>query len=637
MDNIKLLLARLVENYINYLKSSIRSEALQESIDENEKIKSECHYKMKNTNELKVEDFLEDLPLFNKHANSITNYDTVINKIRELNALTSLNNETSNYVKNCNLKTALVKDDVDAVQSSYYQIFKKLENAIEHDKDDLSKLHEEHLNDSIVILNTLLTKINNNLPLSENEYEIIQNLMNNSNIGLEDRQKWMINLYLINSLFNQQKGLDTGDLTVEEDEEDIEENTQLLTDDQLRELFNKYHYNYELVRDEDKELMKKLGKLQNMEAIFKVLQDNDIRVEECHISKNFPKVLIYSNDTIVSTIIKNIKINNMGITLTYSDIFNIYLKNYNLFIKGHSRRDNDVTIPSDYIRNGEQGLFGNYEKILEFLKAHMVNIGNIDEKCPTLYETTHYTIKNSYAKLKSYGMSDDAIFNSAKCLSSADPYSNLDEFIELGLKDYIQKYPAKPIIVSRLYIKELLLAKKLGLPLINNDGKHAGKLRANDINRIFNETIVNGLDPILLSNDIDTVLEEKTDIYLGLTDGFDEEEKDRKKIYDKRVNKDTIYIDDPNIMNNPYIKELENTYRLNEVEYDISGITISRRKVIRIFGELTRNRVIPTEEMKYILFYSITYTSLLNQEEIDRIKGIIDDVIRKVGGVSLGE
>lgn len=204
------------------------------------------------------------------------------------------------------------------------------------------------------------------------------------------------------------------------------------------------------------------------------------------------------------------------------------------------------------------------------------------------------------AMLKLYKIGRKDITESTT-LYSSNLINTFDQFIELGLKDYILNHSAT-ISRSRKIPVNIYRLKKKGIePLNRTKTELVGD--ANDLTKGYDELIA--------------------------LNGITEYDIKYRKDYDHILQVNNPNKITPNIYKVPTINYLEKYHKVNDFEYKIGNFIISRIKVLRIASSLIEEERMTFDEFKYI----ITYQSLFDKEDLDNL----EEQLMMVYSFSLGK
>lgn len=175
-----------------------------------------------------------------------------------------------------------------------------------------------------------------------------------------------------------------------------------------------------------------------------------------------------------------------------------------------------------------------------------------------------------------------------------------DRFIELGEEKYILKYSSRLTAYVDGTTERIYALKKKGLPYCVDMGGEKMLLRYVTDKRVpcglteeqISDIIPGDCDAILSGNRYSDLLNE----YLPST-----------------ISEDTL--------KDPIIQNIEQQYKNSTWSYNINGVLISRKKLLRNYEFLMKQDLIPDDEKdtEQILFVSAINNSKLNMEEVEKV------------------
>ena len=512
-----------------------------------------------------------------------------------------------------NPQSTFTSDQIKFIKGIFHDLYKKASEELDVYTEQLKHNADDNLTNQISIIEEIILKLQTRSPIMDDEIELLANLINNTAFAktIDVESKYNINKFLARYLLEDDFELDYQSI-IDEDENDVDlpENEKKLTDEELEDLFKYFNYDYNLVSPTSKENLKTYGNIEKMTAIFEELKN--ITLSRTYIADNLPNILLYSAPEIIADVIKGIESEDRN-GHSINEIFNHLFSIPSIFIQGRKvkkRRKNpdgsEGNSPDSEIIAGSNY---NFNKNKEFFKDHHQNINEIAVTCPTVLAIKNATMLNSFAKLLSYGVSEETIFKKKSCLEKKDIYRGLDRLIEMNAEEYFKKYVVKAVqIDDDLYMK-MLVAKKLGKDIVGNNGRMIGEIsKAN--NNIYEKA---------------GITESQVEEYLDLATPDDPE---LHELYSKQI-KDTTYEKNSSILNNPYIQYLEENCKRSDLKYLIEGMFISRPKVIRIYEMLVKNNDYINNPQ--LLLYAITYNSFFSKEQYDKLKTACESIVRTLG------
>lgn len=378
----------------------------------------------------------------------------------------------------------------------------------------------------------------------------------------------------------------------------------------LEELFKEYGYDFNDFRDADKNKLLTYGRIGNIKEILEVLANNNLHIHIRSYSHKLAQIFINSDSYILSTIIENLQKDNepnrTNSSRTIEEMFKEYLNTPSIFIRGkraYKRKNPTTNGPGGSSGNiSVIGAFDNYIKNRELLLEKGIDINSVVTKCKTLLTTPHQKVKENFACFDFYGIHQEAYSNALYSLTSVDPLSAIDQFIELGCYNYILSnfsyVTRKP---DDLLFYRIVKANQLGETIYSDRNTQkielSGKI-SNDrkygygINKENKEESVSQFTPTFNS------------------------------MYDEVINSDRST--GPIILayNNYFIQKIEE-YKVDDLRYDFNGVIISRFKVLRIYETLIKNRIAGTYDA---ICYAICKNSILTEEQYRNIISCLNKV-----------
>lgn len=350
----------------------------------------------------------------------------------------------------------------------------------------------------------------------------------------------------------------------------------------LKELLADYHISYTKLRDETKDIL-----ITN--HLFEETKQILSKLNEFHLINVFnsyhllDEILLYTDKETIEKVITTINQNNLA--LEYLLLLpTIFLKEKSIYV--------------------DKKIIGNYNTFLtniELLKKYDLDLNHLSKSCPCIFIMNSERLQKNLLFKDIYKLS---FFNHAKhegynFLLAKNFALTVDSYIEADLDLYIQGNQSKICNDDDLVFKRLYFANKKELDFYQQF--------ENDDSYIWLDEEIkkdNGYD-INEQN-----WQERTGlIVLPVNDELDE-------ILNKHDN--TIITD--LVLKNSWIERLELYCSANQLYYQLKGVKISRFKVLRLFETILKESPL---NLKEAFLYVVTYKSLLNQEEYDKIKELI--------------
>ena len=266
---------------------------------------------------------------------------------------------------------------------------------------------------------------------------------------------------------------------------------------------------------------------------------------------------------------------------------------------------------------GEYGGFEYLKGIVELLESKGIDVREAYNRDVTLFRSNPKTVKENLDLFAFYGIKiDNSTGYSGVLHKSAG--TALDRYIEVHEKgyEYIKNNPgqAQKNMDSMFY--PLYFAEK------QSPNVEIIERRSNTI--VIKQKALKGL---LKSYGVKTIedIKEKLNIHDFKID------EEKHSFYDTIIQKQ-VYSEDMELLNNPYVKRLENKYKISRFIYDINGTRISRLKVIRILSNFKERGIeIGEDEIKYALGYN----SILDNNDINHISNCVKQNSLSLGGGQL--
>lgn len=576
--------------------------------------------------------FSIDMGLF---ENVFGDTESVINDIKRLKELKAMYNMF--YIDN---KQTL---EIIGICKKYSEILSDKIEFLEKELEDSSKkegILEEY--------NNIREIISRNIDFTD--VTKLLEFVKGMNISLKDK------IDIIREINSQVFKIEAETLTADvSDTEEIEVidvvNISNINVEDVQALFSRYGYDiHSIFKNVDIDRIVKYGNLQNMEEILIAIKDIKLNNDNKQSTK-LAKIFVLSNGEIVKMVLDNIKAdskaNFSSNNYSLSEIFNSYLDFYPLFIKGNKSFDNsnrkgpggDGPIPAD-----ERGAFGNYLAIRDIIKGedNDADINSMIERCGSVFvQCSARSFKKRLEKFKLYGATKDNYFGTLSCFLGNNSLDIIDVFRELGHDKYLFKGGFSTTCRSvdninmtlsliklynmrgeSIYFREPDGYRKKNYMLKGyisslKSGSMVGKILAGDTRDMLDMGLI-----VKTSDIAFTKRDGEKGVILSELGRF---ENYCNRYYEENVTKydeyDMVISDNENdnitsmSLNNIYIRELDDAYKVSEHLYDIDGVMISRFKVLRVFETLLSNGLGNLDG----LFVAITRNSILTKDELERL------------------
>ena len=423
-------------------------------------------------------------------------------------------------------------------------------------------------------------------------------------------------------------------LQKETTEEIEEESTNEIEIDEeiIKNLFEKYGYEYESMPNKYKSLLRKKCKLQRIINIFEYIEEHKTEIgfikkygvlelepkTPSFIQKEFRKlylILRYATPNILDYLIEDAKKRNVSI----EDVLRIdgVYKHVDREEKkeggpGPGSSDETVAGSFEYYKKNAQLLD-------ELSKEYQISTGDLSidfykttlESCSEFFRTPDYRIKENIDVIKRYG-----IKLVEKCGSTYRLYypsylskKNLDSSFDIALEN-------PPLYSSVLERHSILRETKLIKKAI--ELRHKSKLTYDEKRKILPGVRSDKTEPIINRKHIEELAKK---VNSKLIPELDELELIENFVKDEIVEKVDKYI---------------NNEKYKALCFEFDGVYVSRFKFYKVWTYMMNCYNKLTEQEKRncnindMLIYALTYNSYYTEEELEIIKGIIPSL--KLGG-----
>lgn len=333
--------------------------------------------------------------------------------------------------------------------------------------------------------------------------------------------------------------------------------------------------------------------LENVENILSLLKNNQVLDKLNYHQEYLEKIILTQDEETLSNVIQIIKDKLALDDVNYQTILSIVIETIPTIFTSSK-------ISQDFLSN------------IEFFQREQINLINLfDNYRELLIVETSYLEKNKEIITKyNFTLNNDDV---KYLLYSNNLLEKLDYYIESRAREkgflgtyeefdgisYIKKYPYKLNDISKETLIKLKYAESID-------------------KKIF------GSKPGILSGEITNpkvdILEVPADVKNSYFDSSYEflnlEEKENLKQEIKNIMEFDISIDD-------VIQKLDNTYKLNDLRYEINGLLFSRIKTIRLYNYLLKKNM----EVKNALIFALTYNSVIKNDEYNKIVDLITKLL----------
>ena len=322
-----------------------------------------------------------------------------------------------------------------------------------------------------------------------------------------------------------------------------------------------------LYKNANKQNIKEIISIINKEP-FNILDSEDIFVD----------ILLCSNKDILNSIINLVNKH-------YIDESFIYFHK-NILLSNKYQNLTNYTCIYETLKNN-----------INMYKLNKFNIQNIKNTNPDMLIINENELNKLLNLYKKYNINFNNQNNiDYKYITDYNSFKIIDQFIELGFKEYIKDNIELVYNNGEIIIKRILIATSINYNIWENNS--------------LNDNIITGYNFPIKNKDLDNYIMNATNYYLD---------------------KDIINLFDNNYFEYSSIIELlDNNYLFND-NYLFDDIIISRNKVIKNISSINNKIDINNDNIKKVLFNAIIYNSILDIEQIDTIKSEINNLLdRKI-------
>lgn len=415
-----------------------------------------------------------------------------------------------------------------------------------------------------------------------------------------------------------------------EEAEEITPNDVEIDKESLTILFSKYGYDFNLFKQVSIKKLTTFGNLTNIESILEVLAAGGVKVSIKDYGTKFVDVLIMSNKDIVNKIIQNIKHDLRNYDGSLSNVFESYLRNPQIFIKGGKKivKNHPGTGGGD---KTVSGAFQNYSLIREYILKEDENadINKMMNKCGSVFTMSADTFIANINKYKFYGMRKEFYLGILSSLKGKHSLDIIDIFRELGCSSYIAQNSSRagytPKVMEPIFLR-IALYNKENIPIYSNKSTPSRlnlKQEISKLHKLTEEQIKKLVSYGYLVDTGDTY-----SLFSSYQNKNDMIYYDRYEDIIANSSNDTTFVlfsdsdRERDCLAREHIKILDENYMdpSDNGLYNIDGVLISRYKVQRYYDTLLRSGYASTFDS---LLYVITRGSIITKEEYYKIVRVL--------------
>lgn len=405
------------------------------------------------------------------------------------------------------------------------------------------------------------------------------------------------------------------DLT-QEDEIDQEE----INYDVIKGVFEKYGFNFDVFTEKHRDILASKRSLKRIEEILSVLASSEYSFVKNYEKSNELKlfhIFRYSSKEILEYLVSDTK--KRGVTLEevfcVRGVFKKISKTTEPTGTGPGGDNNEDYIAGSYEYYKENALFfekltkeyqSKYpDKAVDFFKMVLL-------KAPSLLTSNPEHIKSNYRRMIQYNLNYAALPKAYLALGSPNFLQLLDVLIENDMYDYAQKYLS--VLSNEFFVKTIIYEKRAGRLERDNHGRilhirnNLEKYDKNEVNSVVNNNHIRSF----FSN-------------IELPEEFNQVVLSNENNYN-------------DIVKDVDIQEFESREGVNlkdNISYDIKGVTVSRLKVLRVYGAIKQLGLFEKYDKNQMLLYALTYNSYYSLEEFEILRRFVyeHDLGGNPGGV----
>lgn len=623
---------------INLLKEQVdknqeflygHDDQLDSSIQENEDLVNHLVSDIKSIDSIdfqKIEKLIRSFTFDNDEA-----IDVMINEMSLIKEIITMNVEENTTVE-------LESDELEA-----FDLFlNKVNEVINIQKEERASLQKRRdivlgTTNKYVDLITMLTDPNNTSIIRDSS--TLHLLFTKRKVSEKEKQRILVDLMKYNhEIFERQ----LKNIGIDESS-----SSEILIKNDVSQLFERYGYQFSLLDVDVQSYILKYGRLSRMEAIFQALNENNFsKIDEISKGKVLFALLISSSKEIIDSNTKLalekglqpddlLQISNS--LIKQSPYTKKEIEMFFSYAGSDSEHDLGISYGDDELLSLVKGASDDFSKNIALLESKGLMISVVFDKCKQLLVLSHELLRNNLSLFEKYGfslMEKNMVVRPALTALMALNFADIaDQFIEIHplgiyyLRDNLSNLRSNVNPLDILFYNIYQASREQ----VDSNGK---LVAAGPFVEVSDYHIVK----LQLKGEITRFSKKYKYLpYCGITDLNKMEVTNTiYPVFDNQVEYDSIMknvssfeIDD-SIFDHDYIKAINNYSDQNEpLAYNFSGIRISKLKVLRVFDTLLKNGVTPSIDS---LMFAVTYHTIINQEDYDRLEMIIKGSIQ--GGVA---
>jgi len=390
--------------------------------------------------------------------------------------------------------------------------------------------------------------------------------------------------------------------------------------EQLQSVFEQHGYNLSLLDDELTESLIRQGDLSKINNIFDSIKRNKIDfISDSKESMVFlVNLLLNSSSEIIDEACKVFKdacVDSKFIR-NYKPVFFPSSDEINDNNVNRRRKASNISVHDTQVegvsRNKIVGRYRDFMENLDLLESLGYDRKFLLERQTAIITLPHSTLSRHLEELKLYEFPVDSGKFSLSALGSYRIMEYTDAFIELGEEQYIYNFPSKLWGFRDAYFDRLYTFKKLGVPY---------QYETNGIPKLMQSVIDSDTSHGVTKDKVSNTVPRDAEVIL------------RGNKYSELLDSYLPMEISQEMLDSPFVKQLDSKYKRTNATYDINGVLISRRKLLRNYQFLMNTDLIPSGEkdIEQILLVSAIYKSRLSIDEIEKVNNGLNSCM-VVGG-----
>ena len=593
LDNLIQLLEEIITK-LEVKKLDLVNNSSFNIYEEELKLLEEDYNNIVNVELSKIKEILNDLPF-------TADEQTVLYKFIETIQILLLLNKNKNTTFN-----------ISAQQLNHLNIFLNKVKEVKQKQEEQTSKEKELIDEKINLCKELYNKItNDNNTAFINELDLLENLFNEFDVNVTLRKEILIDILRYNKALFEKELL----------KDKVEPKIERLNINEVKELFRKYNYDFDSLKEKQQEFILTYASISNMNEVFETL--NVLHFPKFNLPKDSSKltaILINCDKETIEMVVEFSK--SRGITP--NDLTAIIP----VLVNQKSRNVKKVNNPKNPKEETPliTGKSKDYMDNVEFLEEQGFDVQYIYNKCRELLVVNNERLKENFASFKMYGFKfeQDSYGNlthpALSCLISNNFIEVVDQFLEIcpyGFQ-YVKDNMSRILVYSD---PQGLLFYNIYASYMN-ENEYGDRMESEGpFNKYYK---LRGEITRYIGSGYENIP------YRGVT----EENKQEKTmtitppIQNRQIFEDAVLEvkNDCKVVkelteNDEVLQQLEEyTDEQNKLRYNFNGTLISKLKVKRIYNILKNYNL---HEYEDSLLYAVLYNTIINQHDYEKVKQIV--------------